>query len=93
MPPLAPSRPPAPVVLPPGGTGYAVVRTAAAPGGPPGRSAPGSTAEKMSPSGIAPAERTPPAQVGVDGRDPVRVDPASAAVTYWLPAPADTGAW
>ncbi|WP_438486895.1 DUF4232 domain-containing protein [Streptomyces sp. S186] len=93
LPPLPYSRPPAPVALPPGGTAYAAVITAAAPGGPGGRSAPHSTAEKTSQFGVALAARATPAQVGVDGRAPVRVDPESAAVTYWQPSPAAAGRW
>ncbi|MCZ0994232.1 hypothetical protein O1L44_15560 [Streptomyces noursei] len=34
-----------------------------------------------------------PAQVGVDDHGPVRVDPDTAAVTYWQPSLADAGRW
>ncbi|PNE36308.1 DUF4232 domain-containing protein [Streptomyces noursei] len=93
VPPLPYSRPHAPVALPPDGTAYAVVLTDTQPGAPGGRSAPRSTAEKASQFGVALAERTTPAQVGVDGRGPVRVDPDTAAVTYWQPSLADAGRW
>ncbi|MGG2461638.1 DUF4232 domain-containing protein [Streptomyces sp. RGM 3693] len=91
--PLPDSRPRTPVALPPDGTAHAEVITAATPGGSGGRSAPRSTAEKASQFGVALAARTTPAQVGVDGRAPVRVDPDAAAVTYWQPGPAPTGTW
>ncbi|MER6049507.1 DUF4232 domain-containing protein [Streptomyces sp. NPDC001793] len=93
LPPLPYSRPPAPVALPPAGTAYAAVITAAAPGGPGGRSAPHSTAEKMSQFGVALIARTTPAQIGVDGRAPVRVNPETAAVTYWQRSPAAAARW
>ncbi|MFL4490688.1 DUF4232 domain-containing protein [Streptomyces sp. VTCC 41912] len=93
LPPLPYSRPRTPVVLPPDGTAYAEVLTAAAPGGPGGRSAPASTTEKASQFGIALTARTTPAQVGVDGRAPIRVDPGTAAVTYWQPGPPAPGRW
>ncbi|MFF2805747.1 DUF4232 domain-containing protein [Streptomyces sp. NPDC058000] len=93
LPPLPDGRPRTPVTLPPDGTAHAEVITAATPGGSGGRSAPRSTAEKASQFGVALAARTTPAQVGVDGRAPVRVDPDTAAVTYWTPGPAPTGTW
>ncbi|MEU7636463.1 DUF4232 domain-containing protein [Streptomyces sp. NPDC039016] len=93
LPPFPDSRPRTPVALPPDGTAHAEVITAATPGGSGGRSAPGSTAEKASQFGVALAARTTPAQVGVDGPAPVRVDPDTAAVTYWQPGPAAIGAW
>ncbi|MFB7633636.1 DUF4232 domain-containing protein [Streptomyces sp. NPDC056149] len=94
LPPLPRTRPPAPVALPPDGTAYAAVITAGPPGGPGGgRSAPGSTAEKVSQFGVALASRTTPAQVGVDGPAPLHVDPTTAAVTYWQPGRADADKW
>ncbi|GGV00432.1 lipoprotein [Streptomyces albospinus] len=90
--PIARSKPRTPVELRPDGTAYATVTTAA-PDRPGGRSAPGSKAEKISQFGVTLADRSDPAQVGVDGRAPVPVDPATARVTYWQRSLADAEKW
>ncbi|WP_043265335.1 DUF4232 domain-containing protein [Streptomyces sp. CT34] len=90
--PITRSRPPTPVELVPDATAYATVTTAA-PDRPGGRSAPGSKAERISQFGVTLAARSDPAQVGVDGRAPVPVDPDTARVTYWQRSLADAEKW
>ncbi|QHC26342.1 DUF4232 domain-containing protein [Streptomyces sp. GS7] len=91
-PPIARSRPRAPVALAPDATAYATV-TIAGPDRLGGRSAPGGKAEKISQFGVTLTARSDPAQVGVDGRAPVPVDPDTARVTYWQRSLADAEKW
>lgn len=85
LPAIPGSRPYSPVALAPDATAYAMVVTRDGGGNGPGH-------HRISQFGVALAARTAPVQVGLDGA-PVRVDPRTAAVTYWQPSRAAARRW
>ncbi|MFG2228112.1 DUF4232 domain-containing protein [Streptomyces sp. NPDC048644] len=89
VPAIEASRPPAPVSLAPHQSAYAAVRTHHTSAGHP----PGRHHTRISQFGVALAVGAAPAQVGLDSRGPVRVDPDAARVTYWQAHRADALRW
>ncbi|MGW7573105.1 DUF4232 domain-containing protein [Streptomyces sp. NPDC054765] len=90
LPVIGASRPRAVVTLAPHDTAYATIITSAG-DGPDGRD--GHRGRRISQFGVALTGRATPAQVGLDGRAPVHVDPRTATVTYWQPTLAAARAW
>ncbi|MFI7104072.1 DUF4232 domain-containing protein [Streptomyces sp. NPDC050161] len=89
VPAIEASRPPAPVSLAPHQSAYATVRAHhTSTGRPPGRHH-----TRISQFGVALAVGAAPAQVGLDSRGPVRVEPDAARVTYWQAHRADALRW
>ncbi|MGW1375698.1 DUF4232 domain-containing protein [Streptomyces sp. NPDC002446] len=84
------SRPRSAVTLAPRATAYATITTSAGGGPHHGR---GRDRKKISQFGVALAVRARPAQVGLDDRTPVPVDPHTAEVTYWQTSLAAARKW